>query len=389
MECLKQIVGVIKSDCACLVDKLDAGVKEKLAASKSGLYLDDLPGGIELKVLDNLGACQAMADMALKALDNAAMTTKADLITALSGNFTKALNTFRGMLGQMSYNDTMTPTKKYQAYVMRAGDNRDAVAIINRIMLNVSGAATPLDIKIYRAPRGSFMGTELASYPLVVSPNNFATANMPGPLRLPMYIDGQAQDYYFFYDCQAVVLRPKNNKIDCGCPSATISVIGSYIQQFGLEFDDVENLTGGNKDKYMHGFVIDAELVCDSTSIMCGEFDRDEAVAIVLAYAIWYKAGELLIHDVLKSNEVNRYTLQNNQYLWQSKTEFARQYAQRIEYLSEVVDLSNSDCYVCKQSVYMSHIAVTDGSQQDQSDAIEAIQGTPSVPGVIPYPPNY
>jgi hypothetical protein len=392
MDCLKNIVGVTKLNCNCVVDDLDAETKAKLAASNSGLYLDDLPGGVELRALNNIDTCQKMAVFALNALEVAANTVEADLKVAISNLYSKGANAYRGLIGQQSYAQTLEVTRKYQGILLRAQDGVDGIAIINRIMIIVNGAEN-ITLKVYRAPRFSALGQEVATYDVQTISNNYTFVSMAAPLKLPLTINGQPQDYYFIYDSKVGAnVYPKDCKIDCGCAPGVTTAISTYIKPIGIQLDDLDNLNGALTDKYTRGILLDADLKCDTAQLVCGQYDKDEAVAVVMAYATQFKAGELLIEDVLKSNEVNRFTLQDNQYLWGKRNHFRSEYSQRITYLASAIDITQTNCFVCKDQIYMSRTNITDGGQANISEAENAAQDfnlNPVVPGVIDYPNNY
>jgi hypothetical protein len=85
--------------------------------------------------------------------------------------------------------------------------------------------------------------------------------------------------------------------------------------------------------------------------LFCREYSEDDAVAVVMGYATWYKAGELLIEDVLKQPDVNRYTTMAREYLWGKRNHFRKEYENRIIYLAAVIDVMASNCYVCREQV--------------------------------------
>ena len=91
--------------------------------------------------------------------------------------------------------------------------------------------------------------------------------------------------------------------------------------------------------------------------LICREYDRENAIAVTMAWAVMYKAGELLIESILNSNEINRYTMMNREALYGKRSHFRKEYETRIMYLAQVIDFSSSDCFICRDNtMYMSGI---------------------------------
>lgn len=387
MECINGIVGVTKTDCGCIVDDLDAETKVKLSKSTSGIYLDDLPGGVELRALNDIDACKTMADMALNAIENAQSTTQDDLVVALANNYQKGLTTYKGYIGQISYSSTLQAVKQYQGELLRANTGADAVAVVNRIMVIVNGSEN-LTLKIIRALRGAAMGEAVASYDFVSEANNYVFVPITAPLTLPLSLRGQPLDYYFVYDSHVGAgVAPKDTKIDCNCGSAgTQNAISGYLKATGVQIDDLNNLSSAQMDKYTRGVLVDVELRCNTEQLVCGSYSSQEAVAVVLARAVWYKAGELLIESVLKSNEINRYTMQGREYLWGKRNHFRSEYETRITFLASAIDVTASNCFICKDdSIYTTQSIMTDGTVSTYNEALAAIynQGGTNTGGII------
>lgn len=377
MECLNNIIGVTGNLCDCLKGNVTDDQLQQMGKSNSGLFLDTLPGGIDLGALNNIDTCKSMAIMALSAIDSAIKTVAADLVVALNANYTKAINTFTGLIGQLSYTGTLSVQKRYQAFLLRARDGADAVIQINRIGLIVNAAQAGLTVSIYSAPRGAAMGTKVIDLEIDTLLNNYVYMIPPGGnLILPLAVRGQPMDYYIVYDSTfGVGFSPKDNKINCNCSMSKAPVINQYIQPLGVQLDNLDDFSAGVTDPlYTRGLLIDCQLRCNNEQLICGQYDKTEAISLVLAYATQFKAGELIIENVMQTREINRYTMQNKEYLWGKRNHFISEYQSRITYLADAVDVNSSTCFVCRgNQIYMSTPIITDGGQQNVYDTDIAI----------------
>jgi len=377
MDCLKNIVGVTVESCECVVKNLTTEQRTEMAKSKSGLYLDTLPGGLSLEALQKVDTCKNMAQLALLAVSNATKQITEDLIIAINNKYTTSAPAFRGIVGQMGYASTLASVKNIQGILFRSV-LPDAVIKVNGITIIVNGDVANLPINIIRAPKGSVMGVVVATYTVNTVANMHTVVDMGGePLVLPMAIDGRPQDYYFAYDRSlGDGFNPKDNKIDCGCTGGLKNPFEAYIKPMGIQMDSFTDFTGGITDKFTRGLLVDCELRCYNEQLVCGQYNENEAISVALAKAVQFKAGEFIIEEVRKTNEVNRYTMQGMEYLYGKRNHFRTEYDTRVEYISAVIDVTATDCFVCrddKSGLHMVQNITTTGTQADIDSALDAI----------------
>lgn len=381
MECLTNIIGVTNDNCDCVTGGLPTETLDLLKKSTSGLYLDNLPGGVTLRALGNLDSCKSMADMSLKAIQNAAKTLQDDVTVALSSKYKKAAPNFNGTIGQMSYAGVMPISRRYQGQIVRSNPNSDAVMTVNRVVLNLTKTGL-VPFTIIRADVGAAMGVEVYSGEVSSVAHSYSTLTMPtgdDAIRLPLSINGRQQDYFFLYDTEGMPdVQPKDNKIDCGCSKGTTDTLAEYIKSMGVEINSTNNLADALVSKFAQGLILDVTIKCNNAQLICREYDANEAIAVVLAYAVWYKAGELLIEEIQKSPEVNRYTTMNREYLWGKRNHFKAQYESRVNFLGESIDASASSCFVCRSEEFSGKapIIVTDFVEEEKtSDNAFSLKG--------------
>lgn len=348
MECLENIIGITDSDCPCIIDGLTEQEVEQLGESVSGLYLDELEGGVNIRSLDMLDSCKNLAEMAIGARDTAVKKLKGDIMVSLSNQYKTGKKAYTGSIGRPSYRQNLTATQPYQFMRLRpAAAASDAVMKITGMRLIVDRTAL-VTAQIVRAIRDGNQGEVLFSQTFTTLANAYTTIPMATALELPLSAGGESYDYYIIWSRLGTGALPKDLKLSCNCGGGT-----GYEQYFdvaGGELADIDALGSGRTDKYSHGLTIDVDVRCKPGNLICREYDRENAIAVTMAWATMYKAGELLIESVMNSGEVNRYTMMNREYLWGKRNHFRKEYDTRIGYLSSVMDVSSSDCYICRDS---------------------------------------
>lgn len=350
MQCLTEIIGVTQSDCQCIINGLSSDEIAKLRTSKSGLYMDDLPGGVHLKALTRMDACKNMAQMALTARDNAIKTLENDLIIALNNRYKKDKNTFAGQIGRMSYAQSLGVVKPWQGMRIRPNDWSDGMITMTRLHIILNQSVT-LTVKLYRVFLDSVMGEEIAAWPVTTTANAYTVVPIgANPIKMPLVYNGEMVEYYLLFDTSepGTPVQPKDTAVQCSSCNGGIAPFSDYVTVYGVQVDDPSNLTDKLTDAFSHGLILDVEIKCDNERIFCREYVEDEAVAVAMAYATWYKSGELLIEDVLKQPDVNRYTTMAREYLWGKRNHFRSEYESRVNYLGAVIDVQASNCYVCR-----------------------------------------
>jgi hypothetical protein len=358
MECLVNIVGITESDCNCIVQGLTTDEIASLRPSTSGLFLDDLPGGVHLKSLNPGAPCKKMAAFAVGARNNAIQRLQDDLVVALNTRYKKDKTNFIGNIGRMSYAQSLNLSRNIQGIRITPNGPTDAVMTASRVQV-IFNAAVTVTIKLLQVPTGSVMGTELGSWPVTTTANGYTTVNIGVPLKLPLLVNGEQMDYYFVYDITepALPFQPKDNGIQCTGCSGNIAPFSDYVTVKGVQLNDTSMLNDVITDAYSHGIILDVDIRCDNEKLFCRGYTEDDAVAITMAYCVWYKAGELLIEDVLKQPDVDRYTTMAREYLWGKRNAFRKEYDTRMLYLGAAIDVNASNCYVCRETTNQPFVA--------------------------------
>lgn len=355
LECLTNIVGVLKEATPVITAGMTAGEIAELQKSTSGLFLDELPGGVHMKALKFSDVTKPFASMAENSIELANKNLEADLILAIRERYSKSRNNFKGQLGQLSYATTLQVSKRFQYVRLKPLDFIDGVITVNKFnaIFNQTGN---IIIYLLEVPADTVTGVEIKSFPLSVTANQFKTVELTGEnvLNLQMIKGGELMEYWFVYDLLELGYgaAPKDMKLSCRTCGGQ-AIVSDFVEITGGEMDSMADLTYKSIDNYAHGLVLDVSILCNTGGIFCKEYDNQEAVAVTMAYAVWYRAGELLIEEVLKAPDVNRFTTQGREYLWGKRNHFRKEYEDRLRYLSAVINVQQSNCYVCREITNM------------------------------------
>lgn len=351
LECLAGIIGVTTSECECIIQGLTPEQRAEMAVSTSGLFLDNLPGGVHVKSIKYVDACKSMYDMTKNAIATAKQVMESDLIVALNSRYTTSKKTYNGNIGRMSYAQSLAVVKPWQGIKLKPREYSDSVVTIQRMHIAVNEAAD-LTIKIFRVYVNSVMGEEIHALPVTTVANGYALVTLPtNGISLPLVYNNEPVEYWVLYDLSAnPTVLPKDTNFACGSCNGGVSGYSEFLTAQGVQVDDTALLNQAKLDNYSRGLILEVKITCESSKLFCREYSATEAVAVVMSYSTWYKAGELLIEDVMKTPDVNRYTTMAKEYLWGKRNHFRAEYESRLNYLASSLNVTDSNCYVCNQT---------------------------------------
>lgn len=97
------------------------------------------------------------------------------------------------------------------------------------------------------------------------------------------------------------------------------------------------------------------EIECKVGNLVCKEFDKDDGIAISVAWALLYQTGISVVTSILSSNEVNRYTMLKKEHLMGIRNHYKKEYAILISWLKENININDSDCFICRDNSIVMH----------------------------------
>lgn len=341
MECLNDIIGVTNSFCNCFNGNLTPELIAKMKVSKSGLYLDGLEGGILLRNVAQLDKCKSFVEMQFEAIEEAKKVFVKDAMRKLTERFKSSKKNFIGDIGRMGFTQTLNTSQRLQFFKLKAVS--DGILKINRIRI-IANIETDSHYWIVGMNNGDTLGEVITEGDFQTSEGNFVNLNIEA--ELPLLKNDLYQTYFIVWESNGA--SPRDTKYSCGCPSG--NGFEDYLDVSGGEASDFTQLNSVQSDVFTHGIIIEAELKCGLGNLICNEFKKEEAIPMSVAYAIRFKAGELLIENILNSGEVNRYTMLANERLWGKRNHFIAKYEEHLGWSTDMMDISSSDCFICRES---------------------------------------
>ena len=316
--------------------------------SDDGVYMDELPEcPVDLKSVKSIEQCgRDFAFMVSNAKNQAIIEFKKNFLKALSGKFTQRANTYTGFIGTTSYNTNVILNYNYAGVMLTSQNYRGASITIKRI-LTVMDATTTFDLHVLKSYVNENGSDEVAVIPLQSTAGTSRQNELSSPIELPLSDDtGKRIIYYFVYNKSN--FAPKNNTVSCGCGGRE-NDLKKYILPTGIIGNDLGLLTSFQRTNYVNGILLDADIRCGSQSIICEAYTYNELIRAAVQTAIQYKAVALLIWSMLNSNEINRDTMAKREQMEASAYRLGGKFKNDVQWISENIDLSDNDCYICNQ----------------------------------------
>lgn len=349
LECLIKSVGVTNSDCDCIVNGLDDATKAALKESTSGIYLDGLADAPNWKSISNIDVCKNFAEMSLDARDEAIQEFQDDLTIAIFNVHKKAARNYIGSISKTAYKATLQNNRRFQGIRIVGNERTDAVIKISKIRI-VGNGSGQMNLKVVRSLYGHNDFELLQTYAFEAIANNYADVPLGSSgLEIPLGKDLHAYEYFFYYDREELpTFFPKDTALGCGCNGSDKDLLETYADIRGVSFTNQETPNVFSGDEFSHGIVMNVEIICKATDLICRNYKQNDNISIASNYAIRFKANEMLIEKIFASNNVNFYTMMKSEYLWGKRNHFRKQYEERIQYIASEIDPSLSDCMSCK-----------------------------------------
>lgn len=355
MECLQNIIGVTANTVIPFYDELSGDTQTAIAAGSSGLFMDDLSGGIDLLGIETVEEMNKILALALQARNAASRVLEQDLLVAMTARYQAAKPKFIGDIGRPQVSGTLTSTGDVQGVRLRAIMPIAGTIAINRLSICINASQT-FNIYVGRSESmNDYLEEVLYTFPVTTTAGNFSVADMSSEsslIELPLEINGVEQEYYVFWKrSEAGNALAKNNEIrcnTCGAKAANNSV-RQFIHADGVALASTENLKIPTVDLYAHGLRIQCTIGCENRYVICREYNKKNQVELLMNWAALYKAGELWIEYIMKAADVGRTNLTNREYLYGKRNHFRKEFETRITAIANQMELGETNCYQCKE----------------------------------------
>lgn len=354
-ECYESIIGLTRTDCECYT-----GMPDSAHDSLSGLYIDELVGMSFIQSAQNCDTWNDLFNAMAKARDNAIASFQADTNALILQNFKMRRNPFYGGIGRVVESNVGLTAGNYLGVRFYCDNVKSGVLYIKSIgtIFKDSGV---ISLMIYNN-LGELLHT--INLDTIANTHNQNSVAIELPLH-SNYTDHL--EYFFLYQYDGVV-RPKVNDIKCSCGSfkprfdcnkpyyhvkhETVYGWADWLMVGGMNTESLPEFTdcGCSTNNYMYGLTFQVELRCKVGEVLCNEqldFEGNP-LAGAMALAIQAKAGEFLGNWVLQSGNLNRFTMINTDQFITDVANYKATYEQMIKYIVESVDITQNDCFACK-----------------------------------------
>lgn len=347
LTCLEGLVGLSDRDCPCFETGRPASYNE----SDTGYYLTDPEYGFPLQEAVFAGQdCSegSVWDMLDKARDRATRDFQTDLTAALYENRTSAFSVFAGLIGKEESSMARTLDGTYQGLIITPKPVKGGTLTIRRIGLAID-STEDVTIRIYST---ADLTTPIHSALVSATASTLSFQTLISPIELPLYDDSVGTlRYYIVYESPS--FAPLNNKLTC-CGKRP-----GWMAYMDVRGYSADNLTGKTGDSFTNGIILDAHLACSSTAWLC---DMDEVegydVKSVVGRAIQMKGAVKIISEILKSGNINIYTMSNREAMYADMKRLQRMYENQVTWLSQNVPTSVSDCFRCQTNIKRASILI-------------------------------
>jgi hypothetical protein len=346
-SCLDKVIKLSRTECECFDSNKPADYNE----GQSEVYLDELEG-LNLKTIGDVANCEEgnIWEIMERARTNATLAFKSDLLSCIEDNFVPTRPVYSGLIGQVTHNATLNITKAKAGYIIKPHRIVGGKLTIRRIGL-IMNTSVAIQVQVY--DNDQYSNSPIAQYTINSVANDVAYATLATPLSLPLWSQNVTDiRYYLVYSIAG--FQPRNNGPGCiPCSGGTRTVQYKDWMTVNGIIGDGTDYPSFTETTELNGIVLDGQLECDGSRVICSDeypLDFNTGKAMQMAYAIRFKAGALLIDEILSSPEINRYTMMDREALYGKRNHYRKQYEDWITYLCSNTPIINNDCWRCKPS---------------------------------------
>lgn len=358
-QCYDYIIGLSRTECECDDPKGDFTLD--FNTSYSGLYIDELE---PLNVLDSLEYCEAdVWDILNRARENAIKNYVSDATRELLKHNKLRTQPYTGVIGRRTNTQDRSLTTTYAGIHLICKRIVGGQLTLKKIYtcFNYTGTVTVTVV--------DNIGTTWGTYVLNTTEDSW-NENDITDLELPLWNDLVDNVEYFIYYTRGAN-QPRNNDLCCNCAKslrfsanrpyyvrghedayrwADSVMVGGFDTDNISQFTDITHDYGGYS--LLNGLSLEVDVDCDIGYVLCKDSLNymSDPLAIATAYAVLYKAAELLANHLLNTKEMSYTKLVNREQLGKEQLVWATKYGELIHYIGLNTDITKTDCLTCKDS---------------------------------------
>jgi hypothetical protein len=364
-DCFTNVIGLSRTVCPCAQDNQPSDYD----LSESTLFLDE-EDGLDLNVIKAAADCNRgnLWEIMDNAREEAIKAFKTDLMNYVGTLTKRKRNYFNGVVGEVEGIRPLRVNENFASLTWRCAIVRSGTMKMKRIGLHFDTAGT-FWVYLYN----NISDTPIAAWQVTANAGELTWFTLPSALTLPLTTDvAMNMQYWLMYD-KTTAPNPRNDTITCGCsdfsrvniwnsdlyrnlasPKALFNWLDWIVVAGSMGQQITKRRLNWTHDRYNYGLLVDMELTCNSTDIICKDnmdFVNDE-ISMVMAYTIRFKAAEKLIEKIIASGNISRYTMLDRERLWGKRNHYQKEAADRIVYLGDQLTRPErlnlfSDCLSC------------------------------------------
>ena len=366
--CLKTLVGLSRSDCSCFDDDRPADYNTSL----SGLYIAD---GVKLKMTKGAADCEegGVWDILETARDRAINDVSQDILLNISSHYDELYEPFyskkNGLIGNKNITQTkVSPTqiKLFNGLKIKYNDIKGGFFTLQGVELALLNFAGPIDVDVSLYSNVDFSTPLTTTTVTLINPKTFYSASFPTPYKIDLSeLDYESDkiEYYLMYELPSGAQIPQANiKRGCGCGGAKRQIQNNPWIQFvdlqGISNTDIATLDNPSyTNSYTMGLRVKAVASCDYLTDICdyaNDFqelktlgNQDYRFASAIANIVNTKAQAIVLDIIIKSSNVNRYTLFSREGAYGQRNQLLSNYKKYMQWFLENMPLHRNDCLTC------------------------------------------
>ncbi len=366
-DCLKDLVGLSRSDCSCFEDDRPADYNTSL----SGLYIAD---GLSLTLTQSAADCEqgGIWDILNTARERAINEFTMDYMHAVQSRYGHKYTNFyssqnkSNLIGSSKVGSAVvSPVGNYAGLRITPNHIKGGFFTIEGVELALVNATVPVDVTVSLYSSLDLL-TPIDSVVITVSQNKkFFAGNFQDPIKIDLSEldeDLDTIDYFLIYEIPQGAKVPRAKLYSgCNCGKASKKKYNEWLQFVDIDGVSDDTIEGFENPKYTNshsmGLRIKATASCDYVSWICdlaNDFDqlitmgdKDFKYASDLAQIINVRAKEIVLDTIMRSPNINRLTIFSRESLSDLRDEYRTKYAGYLEWFVQNLPMEKTSCLTC------------------------------------------
>lgn len=341
LDCLNGLVGLSQRNCDCVSGGRPSGWND----SSTGYYLDDRVYGVPVKeaLSSNLDCGEDnIWDLLTEARTNGIRDMKSDLLQTLNTERESRVVNWRGLIGKTENTGSyITGSTKVGIQLRPRKRMKDAYFQVKALWINVN--ATKSVTMGIASNDGTFSSVTQS---VAVTANEWTRCEFSSEVSLPLYSIGK-QDlrYHVYYEPDGA--RSRQNRLWCCSKPAWLQHFD--YGAFSLADLPADNVIPSNNDAY--GLAIEGYFTCNKLDWIC---DLPEMNGLdlrdLIGRLIQYRSAIHAITAILRSGQVNKYTMLGVEGLSRQRNSLMSRYDNDIRWVAQNLPAGVTSCWGCEKS---------------------------------------